>query len=163
MSVNAGIGGGKGQEQVESPAANALMDLARTFATETTGVRTGLVNAMQEVLSTGGSKLPIISRSVEASRREGSKALQGTKDENARTGLSGTPFGSQILATQRREGNIAAGKTEQSLAQAILNMIPNFVLGQSQTALSGLSGAIPGMNTTNAKGMSTGTSMGGKN
>ncbi len=100
--------------------------------------------------------VPIISRAVEQSRRASSKALSDTDKELAQQGLAGTPFGAMIKANQRREGNIAAGQTQQSLAQAIFNMIPNFLLGQGQTALSGLAGAIPGMNTTKAKGQTFG-------
>lgn len=100
--------------------------------------------------------VPIISRAVEQSRRASSKALADTDAELAKQNLAGTPFGAMIKANQRREGNIAAGQTQQSLAQAIFNMIPNFLLGQGQTALSGLAGAIPGMNTTKAKGQTFG-------
>lgn len=152
------FGSAKGKEQTSSRSADVLASLAESFAGESGGIRQGLIKAMQEVLATGGSKIPIISRAVEASRQAGSKALTGTKEELAQQGLSGTPFGANVVATSRREGDISAGQTKQSLAQAIFNMIPNFVLGQSQTALSGLAGAIPGTLTTNAKGRTFGQS-----
>lgn len=148
MSMGGGGGKGSATQTINSPAASTLANLATQFAGETTGVRTGLIKAMQDVLRTGGSKIPIISRSVEASRSAASKATQDTEDRLALEGLAGTPWGEDVLAKQRMQGEIAAGNVEQSLAQNIFNMIANFVLGQSQTALSGLAGAIPGMNTT---------------
>lgn len=156
--ASVGIGGGKGKEQVSSPAADTLANLATQFAGETTSARQSLLSAMEDVLKTGGSKVPIISRAVEQSRQEGSKALASTDTELAQQGLAGTPFGVLVKSLTRQQGNIAAGQTQQSLAQSIFNMIPNFILGQGQTALSGLAGAIPGMNTTKAKGTSYGGS-----
>jgi NAD dependent epimerase/dehydratase family enzyme len=145
MSAGGALGGGKTKQTTYSPAADTLAQIAQQFVGETAGVRGGLINAMQEVLKTGGSTIPIISRSVERTRQEASKAQQQTEEELAQQGLAGTPFGEMIKAQTAQEGNIAAGQTEQSLAQNIFNMISNFVLGQSQTALSGLQGAIPGL------------------
>lgn len=145
-----GAGGGKGSttQTVTSPAADKLAGLAEKFAVETTPTRTGLLDAMKEVLSTGGSTIPIISRSVEKTRQESSKALTSTEEQLAQQDLAGTPFGETIRALTKRGGNIAGGQAEQALSNAIFNMIPNFILGQSQTALSGLAGAIPGMQST---------------
>lgn len=148
MSGGLGLGGGKSTQTQESSSANALAALAEQFAGETTGVRTGLLEAMQEVLSTGGSSIPIISSAVESSRKASSKALGETEAELAQSNLAGTPFGENILATQRQSGEQDVSKTQQSLAQNIFGMISNFVLGQSQTATSGLSGAISGDTTT---------------
>jgi len=147
------IGGGKGSssQSTSSPAANTLANLATKFEGETSGIRTGLIDVMQEVLSTGGSSLPIISRSVEASKKAGSNALSGVSETLGQMGLAGTPEGESIRAGVRGESEIAAGQTEQGLAQMIFQMIPNLVLGQAQTALSGLSGAIPGMNKTSGQ------------
>jgi len=156
MSASVGLGGGKGSSEgtqsTASPAAIALANIAQQFASETTGVRTGLIQAMQEVLATGGSTLPIISRAVEQTRRAGSTALQNLDERLALTGLAGTPEGERIRGEQQLESEIVAGQTKQQLAQNIFGMISNFVLGQSQTATSGLAGAIPGLQTTSKRG-----------
>lgn len=132
-----------------------LTDMAKLFAKETKGARTGLLGTMEEVLSTGGSTVPIISRSVEATRRASSNALRGTDEDLARSGLAGTPYGEGIRAGQRQEGEIAAGNTAQQFAQAVFQMIPGFVLGQGQTATQGL-----GASATNSTNL-TNNMMGG--
>jgi hypothetical protein len=142
------IGKSEGTQRTYSPAAGTLANLAERLFNQTGGIRSGLIDAMQEVLQTGGSTIPIISRAVERTRSEASKAQTQTEEELAQQGLAGTPFGEMIKATQAQQGNIAAGQTEQSLAQNIFNQIANFVLGQGQTAFSGLQGAIPGMGRT---------------
>ena len=147
---------GSGESRTDSPAASTLARIAEQFATETTGVRTGLIEAMQEVLSTGGSSIPIISSAVEGSRKASSRALSEVDKELATSGLAGTPHGENIRATQISEGEQTASKTKDAMAQNIFGMISNFVLGQSQTATSGLAGAIPGMQSSSesAKAMS---------
>lgn len=147
------MGGGKGSSKTSSYAADTLANLATAFSEETSDVRSGLVNAMENVLTTGGTNLPIISRSVEASRQAGSKALEGVTERLAQAGLSGTPEGESIRAKTAMRGDISAGQTGQQLAQGIFNAIPNFILGQQQAAFSGLAGAVPGTSTTreNAK------------
>jgi hypothetical protein len=144
-------GGGKGSSDTSSPAADKLAGLAQQFATETGGLRTGLIDSMNEVLTTGGSTIPIISAAIEKSKQAASNATQQTEEQLAREGLSGTPFGAQVLAGTRQQGEQAAAQTSQSLAQQLFSQIANFVLGQSQSALSGLAGAIPGMNQTTQK------------
>ena len=162
MSVGGSLGGGKGEGKTteESSSANKLAILAEQFAAETTGVRTGLIEAMQEVLSTGGSSIPIVSSAVEGSRRASSRALSEVDKELATSGLAGTPYGENIRAGQISEGEQTAAKTKDAMAQNIFGMISNFVLGQSQTAVGGLSGAISGDTTTreSAKGAQTAVS-----
>jgi len=104
----------------------------------------------------GGIQVPLISAAVEASRRAASKAQQGTQEELARTNLVGTPFGQRILAEGRREGNLAASQAKTDVMKSLFNIIPNFVLGQSQTALSGLSGAVGGNVSGQGKGFGAG-------
>jgi hypothetical protein len=151
-----GLGGGKGRSRgsQSDPAAATLAKLGEQFTEETAGIRTGLIDQMQEILTTGGTNLPIISQAVEGTRRASSKALRGTEEELARTGLSGTPFGERIEAEQRTTGDIAAATTKTDIVKQLFSMIPNFVLGQSQTALSGLSGAVGG--NVSARGSSKG-------
>lgn len=158
MSVGASVGGGKEESKTSSKAAKTLARLAETFATETGGIRTGLIDAMQEVLATGGSSIPIISSAVDASRSASSRALSETEESLAQSGLAGTPFGETILAGERGEGERNVAATQEGLAQNIFGMISNFVLGQGQTALSGLAGAIPGMTETAGKAKAGGVS-----
>lgn len=160
MSISSSLGGakstGSSETTARSGAAVTLAQLAESFAGETKDVRQGLIDAMQEVLSTGGSSIPIISSAVDSSRRASSRALSETEQGLAQSNLAGTPFGENILAEQRAGGERAVASTRESLAQNIFNMISNFALGQSQTALSGLAGAIPGTLNTNENAKATG-------
>jgi len=156
MSAGVSAGGGKGESKTSSKAAKILARLAEQFSTETGGIRTDLIDAMQEVLTTGGSSVPIISSAVDASRSASSRALQQTEESLATSGLAGTPFGETILAGERGEGERSVAATQEGLAQNIFGMISNFVLGQGQTALSGLAGAIPGMQKTSESAKAVG-------
>jgi len=157
MSIGAaGARGGKGTSSVDSPAANTLAGLAEQFATETTGARTGLLDAMQEVLTSGGSSIPIVSQAVESSKQAASRATTQTTEDLARGDMLGTPFGEAILASTRQQGEQSATQAGQQLAQQIFAMIPNFILGQGQTALGGLAGAIPGMSKTKETAITAG-------
>ena len=170
MSI--GVGGGSGSSQTSSPAANKLAELSEQFATETEGIRTGLIGTMQKVLTGGSGKggedsissIPIIASAIEGSRKAGSRAMRETDERLAQSGLAGTPHGENIRAGQMQEGEQTVAKTKDAMAQNIFGMISNFVLGQSQTAASGLAGAIPGMSSTSesAKSMSAGGGMPGK-
>jgi len=136
--------GGKAANNADAanPKSNeALAKLAEGFAQETTGARQGLLKAMEDVLATGGTNVPIISSSIDASRRASSNALKATNEDLARTGLAGTPFGENIRAGQTQEGQLASAAEGEKLAQAIFQMIPNLVLGQGQNAMGGLGGA----------------------
>lgn len=152
MSASVGTGKSSGKSSTSSPAADKLAQLAELFSSETKGIREGLIGNMAEILKTGGSTIPIISQAVEQSRRAGSQALSQTQNDLALQGLSGTPFGSQILANTRLNSEANAAKAQQALALEIFNMIPNFILGQSQTSTTGLANAISGMNTTKTSG-----------
>jgi len=170
MSVGGGGGKGTSSGSQSDPAAAALAQLAQQFATETTGLRTGLIGNLTNVINdpsgkiTGGIQVPLISQAVTATRRAASDAQRQTGESLAQTGQSGTPFGQRILAEGKREGNLAASNARIDIEKMLYNLIPNLVLGQSQTALSGLSGAVGG--NVSGKGKSTnvgaGSSFGGK-
>ena len=168
LGLGKGSGSGNTTQTTDSAAANTLVALAQKFESETRGSRTGLLSAMEEVLATGGSNVPLIARAVETSRRAGSVALKDTDERLALTGLAGTPEGESIRSGTRLESEINAGNTKESLARGIFDMISNFTLGQAQTSTSGLSGAIPGMksehgqSTEKATGMNTGVGIGKK-
>jgi len=155
------IGGGKSSGSQSDPAASTLARIAEQFAIETTPLRQGLIGQLQETLTTGkptGAQIPIISQAVEATRRAASTAQRGTEEELARTNLVGTPFGQNILAEGRREGEMVPKQTATDIMKTLYNLVPNFVLGQSQTALSGLSGAVGGNVSGKGKGFGAGAS-----
>lgn len=154
------IGGGKSSGSQSDPAASTLSRIAKQFATETGDIRTGIIQQFADVLQGGqtAAQVPIIAQAVEATRRASSEAQEGTQEELARTNLVGTPFGQNILASGRREGNLAAAGTKTDITKMLYNLIPNFVLGQSQTALSGLSGAVGGNVSGKGKGFGAGAS-----
>lgn len=146
-----GISGGRTRSwsSSSSPIASMLLDLGKRFTSgQSEDVRSGLLTAMQEVLSTGGSNIPIISRTIDASRSASSRALMETEQDLAQSGLAGTPFGENILATQRQKGEVGAAQVGESLAQNIFNMISQFILGQGQLGVGALTGGLPGMTTT---------------
>ena len=100
--------------------------------------------------ATGGSTgmVPIVNRALEASLRAGSQATEQTEEDLARSELLDTPFGQEILAGTKREGALTASQVPTNIAMQLINMIPNFLLGQGQTIASGLGAAVPG-NVTN--------------
>lgn len=147
MSGGGGKGSGSSTVVQDSAAAKTLADIAERFSTETKDIRSGLIGTMEDVLKTGGAKVPIISRAVEATRSAGSKALTALDERLAQMGLAGTPEGETMRTEQVQAGEVQSAQAGEALSQAIFNMISNFVLGQSQTALSGLAGAIPGTST----------------
>lgn len=123
------------------PASNAqLIDLASGFAKETSGLRKDLVSQFAEILKTGGSQatVPIISKAVEASKQATSNTLKQLDEQLTTQKLAGTPFGAMVKAQTAQAGNQATSQVPTGIAQAFLQMIPNYILGQSQTATQGL-------------------------
>jgi len=117
-----------------------LAKMAKRFEEETRASRQGLAGMFEEIIKTGGSQAttPIISNAVESSQRAGSKTLQQVDENLARSGLAGTPFGAMTRANALQESEYNTSQIGPSMAMKILQMIPNYVLGQGQTAMSGL-------------------------
>jgi len=69
--MSGGGGKGGGSQQVSSYAADTLADIAKQFATETEGLRTGFTNVLQEVLHFFGN------REVTAGEQQGFKGHRG--------------------------------------------------------------------------------------
>ena len=130
------MGGGKGG----GGASSHLAHMAQAFFTESTPARQELLKQFEEVLTTGGvgARQPIIRKAVEGSKRATSTSLQALEGDLARTGLAGTPFGENIRAGTRREGEFATSQIAPNMAMQLMQMIPNFLLGQSNVAVSGL-------------------------
>jgi len=150
MSVSTGGGKGKSSSSTSSPTANTLAALASQFARETAPVRNTLLADMESVLKGGNFRAnqPIIGKAVESSMQAASRARRETSDELARTGLAGTPFGVGELAKVIQEGeqktSQIAPQMQYDINNLLLQMIPNFILGQASNATSGLSNAIAG-------------------
>jgi hypothetical protein len=127
---------------------------------ETTPLRQDLIGQMEAALrgETEGGMIPVISRAVESARQAASRTEQATTDELARTGLSGTPFGASILGQTRAQGEQAATQTETNILQQLIAGVPNFVLGQGQTAM-GAGASAGGASESKTGGMSTGMSL----
>lgn len=155
MSGTLGIGGGKSSGKQTDPTGLALASIAKGFNKEIGGLRRDLISQLNEVLTTGGSRLPLFSQAEEQSRLASSNALRQTEGDLYRQGLAGTPFGASIMGQTRQQGEQAVSSTHNAILQQLFNMIPNFVLGQSQAALSGLGGAVG----SNVK--ASGTNIGG--
>jgi flagellar biosynthesis/type III secretory pathway protein FliH len=213
----------KGESETRSSSADALNQLAMSFANETQGLRGQLISELSNALGLGfGGSVPttttsvskskptpkmlsaflnngllskvknasdapasapapastapvnpggnnavnsLISKAIESSRREASKSQKQVEEELARGGLSGTPFGiSQMANTIRESGfNISqiAPQMQNQMYNQALQMASNFVLGQGNSAISGLSGAIPGNQQTKTKGDAIGQSTSG--
>jgi acyl CoA:acetate/3-ketoacid CoA transferase beta subunit len=117
-----------------------LADIARSFANETKGLRTELIDQFMDILKTGGSQAitPTISRAVEASKQATSQSMLQTQGEMARTGLAGTPFAAAVLGQTSQQGNQATARIGPEISMELLKMIPNFLMGQASTSVSGM-------------------------
>ena len=132
-------GGGKG----ETKTSKTLSKIAEAFFTETTPVRQELTSQMSEALTTGGvgARMPIISKSQEASRQATSNALRALDAQLAQTGQAGTPFGTRAKAETTQRGEMATSRIPTDIVSQLLQVIPGFIMGQSQQAVSGLGAA----------------------
>lgn len=139
-----GGGGGKGGETPSS--SKALERIATQMNKEVTPLRRDYIQQLEQILRGGTSQaqLPIIQSAMESSRKATSDALRQSESSLASSGLAGTPFGEGILAQTRMSGEAGTAAIPSSLAQQLLNIIPNFSLGTGGTVVSGLQGASQG-------------------
>lgn len=137
-------GGGKGPGKVATPeATNQLLTAATKIVKGTNPVRTELLSQMLEALKTGGvgAQIPLIQRSVEASKQATSNAMVGTTEGLAQSNLVGTPFGQRILAQQRQAGAQQASQIPTQIAGQIAGGAPAFVAAMQGQGLSALTNA----------------------
>ena len=151
-----GGGGGKsgGSSKTDSKAAQELVAMMKRFEGETQGLRGQTIGMLEDVMSGNLSNVPIIGMATENSMAAASNTYKQTQESLASSNLAGTPFGESQLFGARQEGNLATSQVAPQIAQALMQIAPNFVLGQANTAAQGLAGAIPGMQTTKTKGKS---------
>ncbi len=142
MSGSSGMGKSE-KEGISGSGYDLLTQMAQQIFQETTPVRREFIGQLESALAgeTEGGMVPVISRAVESARQAASRTERATTEELARTGLSGTPFGASILGQTRAQGEQAATQTETNILSQLIAGIPNFVLGQAQTATSAISGA----------------------
>jgi hypothetical protein len=158
MSASVGLGGSKGSTKDTS--ASAANRLGLEFAKETKPLRGDLISIFNEMLQTGGSRLPIFSQAEENSRLAASKTSADTSNSLAQSGLSGTPFGQAIMAQTAQSGNQAAANSRNTMFMQLLQQIQPFVLGQGTQAVAAQTGSVGG--NTSSKGSAMGTAGGAK-
>ena len=144
MGGGGGSRSGSGQTtvtQTPDPEAQALMKLIRTEAIEK--ILPVLSGQVLEALKTGGvgAQIPLIQRSVEASRGATASALRQTGEELTRTGQAGTPFGQSTLANLRLAGETDTAQIPTDLAQQFLQIAPALSVGAAGQILPGFAGA----------------------
>lgn len=130
--------GGGGKSQARSSGANLDKFLAE-FQEQSGPARQTFFDQLNEALTTGGvgARLPIIQKSVEASKSATSAARVATTESLAKAGIGGTPFGQQILAGQELQGNLATAQIPTNIIQQLIAQAPGAVLGSAQTLSGG--------------------------
>lgn len=144
MSGEGFAGGGKTEGGTPDWAQDMAAQMAQRFEGETRGLRTDFISQLQQALTgdtATATRIPIIESAMEASRRSGAQAMEETEGELARTGLAGTPFGERIRSGTRADLGFQTSQIPSQFLLALQQMIPNFVLGQSQTA-AGIPGSM---------------------
>lgn len=137
------MGSGKSGSQVSTRPDPNISAFAGEVREESRPVRQEIFRQVTEALKTGGvgAQIPLITRSVEASRAATSRTLAETEASLGRSRLSGTPFGQRILAETRLGGETAAAQIPTALAQQFTSVAPNLALGSAGTVISGLTNA----------------------
>ncbi len=135
--------GGGGSGKGKTDASSDLADIAKSFFSETKGVRGELVQQMGEALTTGGvgARMPIIRKAEESSRQATSNALRALEKELAVTGQAGTPFGTRAKAETTQRGEMGTSQIGPSMIAQFLQQIPGVITGSNQMTIQGLSGA----------------------
>lgn len=155
------IGGGKSSGKQSDPTGEKLAGIAEHLVRQSDPARQTLFDTMQEVMQTGGAKVPIVATSMENSRMAGSSALRQVEEGLARTGQTGTPFGQNIIANQVMQSEKGVADTKNAIAQQLFGLAPNLVLGQGSQGIQGLSGATGTNVSAKGKGMGAGAKKGG--
>lgn len=142
----ASTAGGKARSGAESSVTKDQRKFAGAMQQlfgETKGLRDALAGQFESLLKTGGTQatIPIIGQAMETSKQATSQSLRQTEEQLAQQGLSGTPFGASILANQRTAGNIAGSQIPTQINQEMLKMIPQYLLGQLQAGVQGITAA----------------------
>lgn len=97
--------------------------------------------------TSAATNIPMIAKAVESSRQESSKALGQTRENMLRAGFdAGSPFMQRALGDIRQQGAQQTAGIEPDFMWKILQMIPNYLVGQGSNVQSGLtaSGGLAG-------------------
>ncbi len=129
-------GGGKAAGQRGS---EALDKFVSEFAEVSKPARETFFGQLQEALTTGGigARIPIIQKSVEASKSATSAALRGTEESLAKAGIAGDPFGQRVLAQTRLAGETQTSQIPTNIIREMLAGAQSAVLGSAQTITGG--------------------------
>ena len=132
MSIGAGKKG-------ETPQTGQLDALIKEFADVSRPAREELFGQVSEALTTGGvgARIPIISKSVEASKAATSQALKQIDESLARSGLATSPFGARVRAGEVSRGARATAAIPTNIAQQLISFAPNLVTGTGGQVLQG--------------------------
>lgn len=130
---------GGGGKSAGARGSAALDKFVSEFAEVSKPARETFFGQLQEALTTGGigARIPIIQKSVEASKSATSAALRGTEESLARAGIAGDPFGQKVLAGTRLAGETATAQIPINIIQQMISGAQSAVLGSAQTITRG--------------------------
>lgn len=101
-----------------------------------------VIDQLGELLRTGGvgAQIPIIQRSVEATKQATSQALASTDDSLRAAGLAGTPWGQNIKAQAQQQGAFNVAQVPTNLALAMEKMALPVLSDTQRNAMAGAMG-----------------------
>lgn len=135
----------KGGGPSSTPASDTASQLSKMLFAETSPLRHTLESQGLEALKTGGTSasIPSIQRAVESSKASLSDTIAQINSNLASGGLGGTPFGAATKANANIAGEQGVTNAANAIGQWFMQMAPNLLAGQQQTA-TGLSGQAVG-------------------
>jgi hypothetical protein len=137
------VGGAWSSPEVRS-LASSLQQQGSTLFSQSQPVTQQLLAQMSEALSTGGvgAQIPLIQKSVEASRQATSQGLREAEELGARTGGGrGSSALSNTLGQLALQGNLATSQITTNIASQFIAAAPGFALGNQGQALGFQGGA----------------------
>lgn len=145
MSMGGGKGGSanKGSTSISAAPDPEVSAFTKELREGTKPIRDEVFGQVLEALKTGGigARLPIIQKSVEASRAATSEALTATKASASGTGLEKSPFLQTLLANTRLAGAASTNAIPQNIAKEFIDIAPSLATGSAAQILTGLTGA----------------------
>ena len=131
------VGGAWSSPQVRN-LASQLQQQGATLFSQSQQVTQPLFAQMAEALNTGGigAQIPLIQKSVEASRQATSQGLREAEELGARVGGGrGSSALSNTLGQLALQGNLATSQIPTNIASQFISAAPSFALGTSGQAL----------------------------
>ena len=149
----AGGGGGGGKAQRTPRQSEEFEGFLKEFRADVRPIREESFRQIAEALQTGGigSRLPIATKAVEATRSATSNALTQIDESLARSNLAGTPFGENIRASQVLSGELEAARIPTDFAAELTRLGPGLATGTAGTLVQGLGTAAGQQRGTDAQ------------